>query len=86
MEDGSRDYPINVDGRQTLSGYQVRVWGAGNIVASPTVNGRLYLVFSDNRNGTHDVDNPVTNSDVFIVTSANGGGSWTSPSRRKRVG
>jgi hypothetical protein len=81
MEDGSRDYPVNVDGRQTLSGYQVRVWGAGNMVASPTVNGRLYLVFSDNRNGTHDVDNPVTNSDVFIVTSANGGGSWTSPSQ-----
>jgi hypothetical protein len=41
MEDGSRDYPINVDGRQTLTGYQVRVWGAGNIVASPSVNGHL---------------------------------------------
>ena len=81
MEDGSRDYPLNVDGRQTLTGYQVRVWGAGNIVASPTVNGRLYLVFSDNRNGTHDVDDPVTNSDVFIVTSTNRGDTWTAPSR-----
>ena len=39
MEDGSRDYPINVDGRQTLTAYQVRVWGAGNIVADPTSNG-----------------------------------------------
>ena len=25
LEDGSNDYPINVDGRQTLTGYQVRV-------------------------------------------------------------
>ena len=39
LEDGSRDYPINVDGRQTLTGYQVRVWGAGNIVADPKRTG-----------------------------------------------
>jgi len=81
MEDGAKDYPINVDGRQTLTGYQVRVWGAGNVVASPTVNGRLYLVFSDNRNGVHDSANPVTNSDVFIVTTADGGATWTAPSQ-----
>ncbi len=35
LEDGSRDYPLNVDGRQTLTNYQVRVNSAGNIVASP---------------------------------------------------
>ena len=81
MEDGANDYPINVDGRQTLTGYQVRVWGAGNVVASPTQNGKLYLVFSDNRNGAHDSDNPVTNSDVFIVTTFDGGRHWTSPSK-----
>jgi hypothetical protein len=80
LEDGSRDYPINADGRQTLSGYQVRVWGAGNIVASP-LNGKLYLVFSDNRNGVHDSDQPVTNTDVFVVSSSNGGQTWTNPSR-----
>ena len=50
LEDGSADYPINVGGRQTLTGYQLRVNSAGNIVASPT-DGKLYLVFSDNRNG-----------------------------------
>jgi hypothetical protein len=81
MEDGAHDYPINVDGRQTLTGYQVRVWGAGNVVASPTVNGKLYLVFSDNRNGVHDSANPVTNSDVFIATSSNGGATWTAPAQ-----
>jgi hypothetical protein len=78
LEDGSEDYPINVGGRQTLTGYQVRVNSAGNIVASPT-NGKLYLVFSDNRNGVHDSPTPVTNTDVFLMTSSNGGASWTGP-------
>ena len=80
LEDGSRDYPLNVDGRQTLTGYQARVWGVGNLVASPT-NGTLYLAFSDNRNGTHDSDTPVTNSDVFLMVSANGGSSWSGPTQ-----
>lgn len=80
LEDGSRDYPINVNGRQTLTGYQLRVNSAGNIVASPT-NGNLYLVFSDNRNGTHDSANPVTNIDVFLLTSSNGGSSWSGPTQ-----
>jgi hypothetical protein len=78
MEDGTADYPLNVNGRQTLTGYQVRVWGVGNLVASP-IDGKLYLVFSDNRNGTHDSANPVTNTDVFLMTSANGGTSWSGP-------
>ncbi|MCA1727528.1 MAG: glycoside hydrolase, partial [Actinobacteria bacterium] len=77
LEDGSRDYPINVRGRQTLTGYQVRVNSAGNIVAAP--NGNLYLTFSDNRNGVHDVDNPKTNVDVFLMQSTNGGATWTGP-------
>ena len=74
LEDGSADYPTNVVGRQTLTGYQVRVNSAGNIVASPT-DGMLYLVFSDNRNGTQ----ASTNTDVFLMTSANGGSSWSGP-------
>jgi hypothetical protein len=81
IEDGSRDYPLNVNGRQTLTGYQVRVNSAGNIVASPRAseNGTLYLAFSDNRNGTHDVDDPVTNTDVFLMTSTDGGSTWAGP-------
>jgi hypothetical protein len=83
LEDGSRDYPLNVDGRQTLTGYQVRVNSAGNIEASPRAseNGRLYLVFADNRNGTHDVASPVTNVDVFLMTSTNGGATWSGPTQ-----
>ena len=78
VEDGSNDYPTNVSGRQTLTGYQVRVNSAGNIVARPT-DGTLYLVFSDNRNGVHDSPSPVTNTDVFLMVSSDGGASWTGP-------
>jgi hypothetical protein len=78
LEDGSNDYPVNVDGRQTLTGYQVRVNSVGNIVASPT-DGTLYLAFSDNRNGVHNSATPVTNTDVFVMSSANRGVTWTSP-------
>jgi hypothetical protein len=79
LEDGSNDYPINVDGRQTPSGYQVRLDSAGNIVAGATA-GSLYLTFSDNRNGIHDTSDPVTNLDVFVMSSSNGGATWSSPS------
>ena len=79
IEDGNRDYPLNVLGRQTLSGYQLRVNSGGNIVASPRT-GELFLVFSDNRNGRHDSDRPVTNIDVFLMRSSDGA-SWTGPTR-----
>ncbi len=78
LEDGARDYPLNVNDRQTLSGYQLRVNSGGAIVASP-IDGKLYLVFSDNSaSGTHDSDNPVTNTNVFVVTSTNGT-TWSAP-------
>jgi hypothetical protein len=54
---------------------------ATNVVADPTNRNRLYFVFFDNRNGVHDVDNPVTNTDVFIVRSTNRGASWSAPSQ-----
>ena len=82
MEDGTRDYPLNVNDRQTLSGYQLRVNSAGNIVVDPRAgafSNDLYVVFSDNRNGTHDSDSPVTNTDVFIVSSTDGGATWSPP-------
>src|ERR1700716_528711 len=80
LEDGSRDYPLNIDGRQTLTGYQIRVHSAGNIVAHPRT-GQLFLVFSDNRQGVHDSAHPVTNAQVFLMRSFDQGKSWTSPMR-----
>ena len=77
LEDGARDYPLNVDGRQTLTGYQIRVNSTGNIVASP-IDGKLYLVYADNSAGTHDSATPVTNTNVYVMTSTNGT-QWTGP-------
>jgi hypothetical protein len=77
LEDGSRDFPLNVDDRQTLTGYQVRLDSAGNIVASPR-DGKLYLVFADNRAGVHDSANPVTNANVYLVSSSDGT-HWSAP-------
>jgi hypothetical protein len=79
LEDGNRDYPISVRDRQTLTGYQLRVNSAGNIVASQ--DGTLYLVFSDNRNGGHDPATPatpVTNTDVFVMSKPPAG-PWSVP-------
>ncbi len=77
LEDGSADYPQNVDRRPTLTGFQVRVGSDGYIVADPRT-GKLFLVFSDNRAGRHDVRNPVTDTNVFLMTSADGV-TWTGP-------
>jgi hypothetical protein len=79
IEDGSRDYPINVNGRQTLTNQQMRVPTTEGFVADPTLNGRLYLVFQDNRNGVHDSANPKTETDVFIMVRANEAAPWTGP-------
>lgn len=79
VEDGSRDYPLSVSDRQTLTGYQLRVNSAGNIVADPAIPGKLYLVFADNRAGVHDSANPVTNTNVYLMTSTNGGATWSGP-------
>jgi hypothetical protein len=85
LEDGSRDFPncfVDIDGSAycPLSGTGLgnAAFGLGNLVASP-LDGTLYLVFADNRNGIHDSDSPVTNVDVFVMTSRDGGITWTGP-------
>jgi len=75
LVDGAADYPVNEDGRQSLSGYQLRVNSAGNIAASPTQAGTLAIVFSDNRAGSASA----TNTNVYAVFSANGGLTWGAP-------
>jgi hypothetical protein len=77
LENGTRDYPVNVDGRRTLTKYQIRVNSRGNMEVDPS-SGELFLVFSDNRNGVHDVDQPVTNTDVFMMSSEDGT-TWEGP-------
>jgi hypothetical protein len=77
LEDGKHDLARNVDGRQTVNGYQLRLNSAGNITVGST--GTLYIVFADNRAGTHDVPDPVTDMNVYVVVSGDGGATWSSP-------
>ena len=68
-----------MDGRQTLTNYQLRAPDTQGFVADPTHNGRLYLAFFDNRNGDHDVANPQTETDVFLMVKPNSASAWTGP-------
>lgn len=68
------NYPQNVDGRDTLTGCQLRVSSVANSAADPSdpSGNTLYVVWSDNRNGTPDA----TDVDVFLARSTDGGMSW----------
>ena len=79
IEDGSRDMPRNVDGRQTLTDQQMRVPFTQGFVADPTHTGRLYLTFVDNRNGIHDSATPKTELDAFIMVKPNATSAWRGP-------
>jgi hypothetical protein len=88
------DYPINVDGRTTLTGHQFRVWGAGNwavahAAGAPATQYRVYLSFSDNITGTRPAPGqtqqsdptfvPITDNSVYVAYSDNGGTCWVPP-------
>jgi len=77
MEDGRHDLPTNADGSQTITGYQLRLWSVGNLAVAP--NGTLWLSFADNRAGVHDSPNPVSDMNVYLVSSNDGGATWSSP-------
>lgn len=86
MEDGGlegivfSDYPSNVDGRATQTGYQFRTGSWGNLGVDYQT-GQLYAVWTDNRDGLHDVAHPVTDTNVFMETSTDGGATWSGPIR-----
>lgn len=85
LEDGGTesvvfsDYPANVDGRATQTGYQFRTGSWGNLNVDP-LTGNLYLVWTDNRDGLHDVPNPVTDTNAFMSVSTDGA-TWSAPIR-----
>jgi hypothetical protein len=85
LEDGGlesvvfSDYPSNVNFRATQSGFQFRTGSWGNLNVDP-VTGNVYLVWTDNRDGLHDVPNPVTDTNVFMSMSTNGA-TWSAPIR-----
>jgi hypothetical protein len=66
--------------RNVLTNSCFRVNSYGNIVADRRGGDfadDLYLVFSDNRNGSRQS----SNTDVFFFTSKNGGSTWIGPTR-----
>lgn len=80
--DGATDYPIAF-GRQTYQDSVFRSWAAGNITADPTNSDHLAVVWSDMRNSTlpapSDPYSAVTNSDVVVSESFDGGQHWSAP-------
>jgi Neuraminidase (sialidase) len=86
LEDGGlegivfSDYPANVDGRATQTGFQFRTGSWGNLNVDP-VTGKLYAVWTDNRDGLHDVASPVTDTNVFMAWSDDEGVTWHQPVR-----
>jgi hypothetical protein len=67
-------------GRAVLDNICHRVNSGGNVVVDPrpgAFSDDLYLVMSDNRNGTRRV----SNADVFLFKSTDGGSTWIGPTR-----
>ncbi|WAH97386.1 exo-alpha-sialidase [Arthrobacter sp. MMS18-M83] len=83
LVDGFTDYPIAFYGRQTLQDSEFRVNSAGNLVADPTNASHLAVVWSDMRNSTlpapSDPYSAVTNADVVLSQSNDGGATWSAP-------
>jgi hypothetical protein len=86
LEDGGTesvvfsDYPANVDGRATQTGFQFRTGSWGNLGVD-AVTGTAYAVWTDNRDGLHDVPSPVTDTNVFLAWSSDAGATWHQPVR-----
>jgi hypothetical protein len=88
--DGFTDYPINVEGRQTLQDSEFRTNSAGDITADPTNSSHLATVWSDMRNSRlpapSDPFSATINSDVIVSHSTNGGVTWSAPTAITRSG
>jgi hypothetical protein len=74
------DFPFNADvGRDTLTGENFRINSFPQLTIDP-VSDALYATWADDRNGSYDPTTGAsikTNGDVFIVSSRDGGRSWS---------
>jgi hypothetical protein len=83
VTDGARDYPVAL-GRQTYQDSIFRSWAAGNVTVDPTTGNHIAVVWSDMRNSpspSPDLDpyKSITNSDVVVSDSTDGGQTWSAP-------
>jgi hypothetical protein len=83
LVDGITDYPINADFRQTYQDSQFRTWSPGNLTADPTNASHLAIAWSDMRNSplpaNPDPYQAITDSDVSVAESLDGGLTWSAP-------
>ncbi len=84
------DFPMNVNGRQTLQNSELRLLMQGNIAVDPNNPRHLAVVWFDDRNAHAPVPadpySAVTNSDVIVSQSFDGGVHWTAPAAIQRAG
>jgi hypothetical protein len=84
------DFPVNVNGRQTLHDSELRLLMQGNIAADPTNPRHVAVVWFDDRNASAPVPaNPygaATNSDVIVSQSYDGGVTWSTPAAIQQPG
>jgi hypothetical protein len=79
------DFPVSVDGRQTLHDSEFRLLMQGNTAADPTdsTGQHFAVVWFDDRNASLPVDSDpyeaATNSDVIVSQSFDGGQTWSTP-------
>ena len=68
------NFPKNADGRDTLTGCQLRYSVKANTAVDPSdsTGNTVYVAFADNRNGTKSA----TNTNVFLGKSTDGGQTW----------
>ena len=76
LEDGKHDLPLNADGRQTAHRVSAPDLSRSATSRSATT-ARCTVVFADNRAGTHDVPAPVSDMNIYVVTSTDGGATWS---------
>jgi hypothetical protein len=88
--DAVNDYPISAFGDTTYQDSQFRTWAFGSIAADPTNSKHLALAWSDMRNSARpanpDPYQAVTNSDVIVSQSFDGGATWSAPAAIVKAG
>jgi hypothetical protein len=86
------DFPVSIDGRQTLHDSEFRLLMQGNIAADPTdTSGQhLAVVWFDDRNASRPVEadpyRAATNSDIIVSQSFDGGRTWSAPTAIAQAG
>jgi len=79
------DYPMSAGGAQTVHDSQFNLDGEGNVTADPADPSGLHLaiVWYDDRNAPHPVDpdpyKAVTNADIVVSQTYDGGKTWSAP-------